>query len=104
MGKPGTLACNGADKFNSNEVKQLCIKQSVRLEFSTTYATEEKGKIEPIWGTTFLMAKCLIEQSELDETQGLYEISMSSEMKSFLLPFGIQKNNIRSKVWTKTKN
>ena len=37
IGKPGTLVCDDAGEFNSDEIKQLCIKQGVRQEVSTSY-------------------------------------------------------------------
>ena len=38
IGKPGTLVCDDAGEFNSNEIKQLCVKQGVRQELSASYA------------------------------------------------------------------
>ena len=61
MGEPGTLVCDGADHFSSNEIKQLFIKQGVKLELSAPYTPEENGKVERNWGTITPMSRCLIE-------------------------------------------
>ena len=38
-------------EFNSNEIKQLCINQGVRLERSTPYTAEKYGIVERNWRT-----------------------------------------------------
>ena len=90
IGKPGTLVCDGADEFNSNEIKQLCIKQGVRLELSAPYTPEESGKVERNWGTITQKARCLIEQSRLDNIYWPYAINMSSNIKNFFYHSGIK--------------
>ena len=43
IGQPGTLVCDGAGKYVSNDIKQLCRQKGVRLEFSAPY-TPRKPK------------------------------------------------------------
>ena len=46
IGKPGTLVCGDADEINLNQIKQLCIKQGLRIELSALFTSEENGKVE----------------------------------------------------------
>ena len=91
IGKPGTLVCDGAGEFNSNEIRQLCIKQGVSFELSAPYTPEENGKVKRNWGTITPMARCLIEQSRLDKTYWPYAINMSSDIKNFCYHSGIKR-------------
>ena len=50
IGQPGTLACDGAGEFVLNDIKQLCRRKGVRLEFSAPYTPQENGKVERNWG------------------------------------------------------
>ena len=77
------LVYNYAGKFNSNEIKQLIIKQCVRLELSTPYTPAENEKIEHNWRTITPKARCLFEQLGLDKTYWPYAINMSSDIKNF---------------------
>ena len=74
------MLCDGAGEITSNEIRQLCIKQGVRLELSSPYTPEENGEVERNWGTIAPMARCLIEQSGLDKTYWPYAINMSSNI------------------------
>ena len=49
IGQPGTLLCDGAGEYVSNDINHLCRQKGVRLEFSAPY-TKENGKVERNWG------------------------------------------------------
>ena len=97
IGKPGTLVCDGASEINLNEIKQLCIKQGVRLELSAPYTPEEKSKVERNWGKITSMARCLIEQSGIDKTYWPYAINMSNDIKNFCYHSGIKRTPLEAK-------
>ena len=42
--------CDGVGESNSNEIKQIFIKQGVRVELLATYTPGENGKAERNWG------------------------------------------------------
>ena len=96
IGMPVTLVCDGAGKFNSNQVNQLCIKHGVRLELSAPH-TPENGKVGRYWGTITPIVRCLIEQSGLDKTYWPYAINMSSDIKIFVTIRGSKEHH--SKQW-----
>ena len=51
IGQPGTLVCDGAGEYVSNDIKHLCRQKGVKLEFSAPYTPQENGKVERNWGT-----------------------------------------------------
>ena len=67
IGQSGTLVCDGAGEYVSNNIKQLCRQNGVRLEFSAPYTPQENVKVQRNWGTIIPMAKCLLEQSGLEK-------------------------------------
>ena len=91
IGQPGTLVCDGAGKYVSNDIKQLCRRKGVRLEFSAPHTPQENGKVERNWGTITPMDRCLLEQSGLEKEYWPYAFNMASEIKSFCFHSGIQK-------------
>ena len=91
IGQPGTLVCDGAGEYVSNDIKQLCRRKGVRLEFSAPYTPQENGKVERNWGTITPMARCLLEQSGLEKEYWPYALNMASEIKKFCFHSGIQK-------------
>ena len=91
IGQPGTLFCDGAGEYVSNDIKQLCRRKGVRLEFSAPYTPQENGKVERNWWTITPMARCLLEQSGLEKEYWPYALNMASENKNFCFHSGIQK-------------
>ena len=91
IGQSGTLVCDGAGEYVSNDIKQLCSRKGVRLEFSAPYTPQENGKVERNWGTITPMARCLLEQSGLEKEYWPYELNKASEIKNFCFHSGIQK-------------
>ena len=91
IGQPGTLVCDGAGEYVSNDIKHLCRRKGVRLEFSAPYTPQENGKVERNWGTITPMARCLLEQSGLEKEYWPYALNMASEIKNFCFHSGIQK-------------
>ena len=91
IGQPGTLVCDGAGEYVSNDIKQLCRRKGVRLEFSAPYTRQENGKVERNWGTITPMARCLLKQSGLEKEYWPYALFMASEIKNFCFHSGIQK-------------
>ena len=89
--QPGTLFCDGAGKYVSNDMKQLCRQKGVRLEFSAPYTPQENGKVERNCGTITPRARCLLEQSGLEKEYWPYALNMASEVKNFCFHSGIQK-------------
>ena len=85
IGQPGTLVCDGAGEFVSNDIKQLCRRKGVRLEFSAPYTPKENGKVERNWGTITPIARCLLEQSGLEKEYWPYAINMARvRLKNFV--------------------
>ena len=75
----------------SNDIKQLCRRKGVRLEFSAPYTPQENGKVERNWGTITPMARCLLEQSGLEKEYWPYALNMASEIKNCCFHSGFQK-------------
>ena len=73
----------------SNDIKQLCRRKGVRLEFSAPYTSQENGKVERNWGTITPMARCLLEQSGFEKEYWPYALNMASEIKNFCFHSGI---------------
>ena len=80
IGQPGTLVCDGAREYVSNDIKQLSRQKGVRIEFSA-----------PHWGTVTPKARYLLEQSGLEKEYWPYALNMASEIKNFSFHSGIQK-------------
>ena len=91
IGQPGTLVCDGAGEYVSNDIKQLCRQKGVRLEFSAPYTPQENGTVERNWGTITPMARCLLEQSGLKKEYWPYALNMVSEIKNFCFHSCTQK-------------
>ena len=91
IGQPGTLVCDGAGEYVSNDIKQLCRQKVVRLKFSAPYTPQESGKVERNWGTITPMARCLLEQSSLGKEYWPYALNMASEIKNICFHSGIKK-------------
>ena len=85
IGQPGTLVCDGAGEYVSNDIKQLCRQKGFRLEFSAPYTPQENGNVEMNWETITPMARCLLKQSGLEKEYGPYALNMASEIKNFCL-------------------
>ena len=101
IGHPGTLVCDAAGEYVSNDIKLLCTQKGVRLEFSVPY-TQENRKAEGNWGTITPMGRCLLEKSALEEEYWPYAPYMASEIKNFCFHSGIQKTPYEAMYKKKT--
>ena len=91
IGQPGTIVCDGAGEYASNDIKQLCRQKGVKLEFSAPYTPQENGKVERNLGTFTPMFRCFLEQSGLEKEYWPYALNMASEIKNFCFHSSIQK-------------
>ena len=66
IGKPGILVSDRGGEYISKAFNRFCRNQGIHFENSAPYAPQENGKIERIWGTSVVMARCFLDNACVD--------------------------------------
>jgi transposase InsO family protein len=82
VGKPRTLATDGAKEYTSDQFNTFCREQGIRHELSAPYTPEENGKAERIWGTVVGMSRCMMDTAGTPKNFWSYALKAAFYLKN----------------------